>query len=76
MSQNIFFQKEINYLGHIVGYGVIKIDPSRVERIRSLPIPSDKKAVKRFFFATLATMARGTLKGALIGSKPKMFYNE
>ena len=43
-----FFLKEINYLGHIVGDGVIKIDPSRVESIRTLPVPLDKKAVKRF----------------------------
>ena len=43
-----FFQREVEYLGHIVSEKGIKTDPKKIEAIVNCPIPSSKKQVKSF----------------------------
>ena len=43
-----FFQREVEYLGHIVSERGIKTDPKKIEVIVNWPIPSCKKPVKCF----------------------------
>ena len=40
-----FFKSHIKYLGHIVGDGELRIDPSRIEAIKQLPVPRNRKSL-------------------------------
>ena len=40
-----FFLQEVPWLGHIIGDGVVKADPSKIETIVNMPEPSDKAAL-------------------------------
>ena len=40
------------YLGHVVGSGTVSPDPSKLEAIRSFPIPTTKKQVRAFLGLT------------------------
>ncbi|KAI9565072.1 putative uncharacterized protein K02A2.6-like [Daphnia sinensis] len=42
-----FFLKEVPWLGHVIGDGVVKVDPSKVEAIVNMPEPPDKAALIR-----------------------------
>ncbi|XP_045030439.1 uncharacterized protein K02A2.6-like [Daphnia magna] len=42
-----FFLKEVPWLGHVIGDGVVKVDPSKVEAIVNMPEPTDKAALVR-----------------------------
>ena len=43
-----FFQKKINYLGHVIENGIISIDASRTDTIVSFPPPTNVKSLRRF----------------------------
>ena len=43
-----FFQKSINYLGHVISENSIHIDPNRVKAIVDLPVPKDVKGLRSF----------------------------
>ena len=43
-----FFQREVEYLGHIVSEKDIKRDPKKIQAIVNWPIPSCRKQVKNF----------------------------
>ena len=43
-----FFQTKINYLGHVIENGKISLDPERVKKIVSFPVPHNVKALRRF----------------------------
>ena len=47
-EKTTLFQKEVTYLGHVVGEMGISTDPSKISAIESWPIPSQRKDVKRF----------------------------
>ena len=47
-SKCMFKQKEISFLGHMVGPYGIKLDPNNVTAIRDLKEPKDIKGVRRF----------------------------
>ena len=47
-EKTTLFQKEVTYLGHVVGEMGISTDPSKISAIESWPIPSKRKDVKRF----------------------------
>ena len=40
-----FFLQEVPWLGHIIGDGEVKADPSKIEAIVNMPEPSDKAAL-------------------------------
>ena len=42
-----YFMKELPWLGHIIGEGVIKVDPAKVEAIVNMPEPSGKADLVR-----------------------------
>ena len=42
-----FFMKELPWLGHIIGEGVIKVDPAKVEEIVNMPEPSGSGSTTR-----------------------------
>ena len=42
-----FFLQRVPWLGHIIGDGVVKADPSKIEAIVNMPEPSDKAALIR-----------------------------
>jgi len=41
-------QKEVEYLGYVIGFGKIKPQVGKVEAIQSFPVPATKKKVKSF----------------------------
>jgi len=43
--------KELKYMGHILTTNGIKPDPAKVQSIKGMPIPEDKKSMKRFLGA-------------------------
>jgi hypothetical protein len=43
-----FYQKEVEYLGVIIGQGKVKMDPVKVEGIANWPTPSTVKEVRSF----------------------------
>ena len=47
-----FLQKEVDYLGYIVGTGQVKADPGRIEAISSWPVPKDIHELRSFLGMT------------------------
>lgn len=43
-----FFLKEVPWLGHVIGEGLVEVDPSNVEAIVNMPDPSGKAHLVRF----------------------------
>lgn len=43
-----FFQRELQYLGHIIGGGKVSLDPKRISVIQNFPTPKNVKEVRRF----------------------------
>src|SRR5215469_2799860 len=43
-----FLQEEVDYLGYIVGSGKIKVDPKKVEAIKTWPPPWDVTELRSF----------------------------
>ena len=48
-EKSSFFQKEIEYLGHIVSSKGIHVDPRKIETIASWPRPKNVHKVRSFF---------------------------
>ena len=48
LSKCQFLQREASFLGHIAGNGKIRLDPKKIEAVRSFPVPSNKKQIKPF----------------------------
>lgn len=48
VSKSKFCQREIRYLGYIVGNGCLKVDPEKVTSIREFPLPKTPRQVRRF----------------------------
>ncbi len=38
-------QKEVSFMGHVMGEGGLKVDESKIEAIKNMPTPTDKKGV-------------------------------
>jgi len=51
-SPNVNLAKPLNYLGHIVGGGKLKIDPFKVAVIANWPKPQSATEVRSFLGAT------------------------
>ncbi len=43
----LFSQTKVKFLGHMIEDGQLSVDPSKVEAIRKLPSPGDRKGLKR-----------------------------
>ena len=43
-----FFQRKINYLGHVISEHSIQVDPERIKAITTLPAPQNTKSLRRF----------------------------
>lgn len=52
MDKSKFCQKEIQYLGYIIGQGCLKTDPSKLEAITDFPLPKTARQVRRFIGMT------------------------
>lgn len=48
VNKSKFCQKEIKYLGYIVGNGCLKVDSDKVKSIKEFPIPKSPRQVRRF----------------------------
>ncbi|GBP06340.1 Transposon Tf2-6 polyprotein [Eumeta japonica] len=48
IGKSKFCQREIRYLGYIVGNGCLKVDPEKVEVIKNFPYPKSPKQIRRF----------------------------
>lgn len=48
IAKSKFCQKQIRYLGYIVGNGCLKVDPEKVETIKTFPVPKTPKQLRRF----------------------------
>ena len=44
----IFFREEIDFVGHIVGRGVVKMDPDKISAIRDRMVPKNPTEVRSF----------------------------
>lgn len=47
-----FVEKEVKYLGHIIGKGYKKLSPDRIQGILSIPPPKTKRDVRRLLGLT------------------------
>lgn len=47
-TKSVFFAKEVEYLGHIVGNGQIKISPKKIEVIRDYMAPENIRQLRSF----------------------------
>ena len=52
IGKSKFCQREIKYLGYIVGNGCLKVDPEKIKSIAEFPLPKTPKQVRRFFGMT------------------------
>lgn len=43
-----FAQSTVEYLGHIIGNGEVRMDPGKVAAVRDWPIPKNKKELQKF----------------------------
>lgn len=41
-------QKEIKYLGYIVGQGCLRTDPNKVEAVVNFPLPKSQRQIRRY----------------------------
>ena len=48
LSKCTFYQKEIQYLGHIISTQGIAVDPSKIKAIKEWPIPRNVSEVRSF----------------------------
>jgi hypothetical protein len=51
LSKCKFFMEEVEYLGFIIGHGVVGLSPARVKSITEMPPPKSIKSLQRFFGA-------------------------
>ena len=63
-----FLREESRFLGHVVGGGQIKPDPSKIEAVRNFPTPDCQKKVKSFL--GLASYYRKFIEGFAKIAKP------
>lgn len=52
INKSKFCQREIRYLGYIVGNGCLKVDPEKVQSIVEFPLPKTTKLLRRFIGMT------------------------
>jgi hypothetical protein len=81
-SKCYFALKEIKYLGHIIGNGIIKPDPAKIEVLKSYPKPRNQTEIRIFlgfvgyyrdFIEALATLAGPLYK--LLKKNAKFDFN-
>lgn len=60
-SKCIFFQKSVNFLGHIVSEKGVHTDPNKIEAVKNWPVPRNAKHVRSFL--GLASYYRKFVKG-------------
>jgi len=53
LDKSEWVRKEVQYLGYIIGEGVLKMDPSKTEDILKIPIPPDASWAQRDFIENL-----------------------
>ena len=78
-SKSEFFKSQVSYLGHIVSEEGIRTDPSKIEVVKTWPVPKSVKDVRQCFGFTgyykrfiegYSSIAR-PLNDLLIGNSPK-----
>lgn len=52
VQKSSFAMKEIKYLGYIVGNGVLKTDPEKIQAISEFPVPTTIRQLRRFLGLT------------------------
>ena len=48
MTKCLFFQQEVDYLGHIVGINGVKPDPAKIKAIKEWKQPKNVKELRSF----------------------------
>ena len=48
LDKSEWLRKEVQYLGYIIGQGVLKMDPSKTEAILKIPLPQDTREEGRY----------------------------
>ncbi|KAG7664871.1 uncharacterized protein J8A68_001597 [[Candida] subhashii] len=65
-----FFKRKIQYLGHIISKGRVRISPSKIDAVREWQFPKTKREMKSAL--GLASFCRKAIKGYSILVKPLM----
>lgn len=65
-----FFQRSVKYLGHVVSKNGVKTDPSKIETLKSWPVPSNLKELRSFL--GLQDIIAGSYKAILPSLSPCM----
>jgi len=52
LSKNAFGHAQIQFLGHILGGGVVKPITAKVDAIKNFPVPGNKTELVRFLGTT------------------------
>lgn len=53
VEKSRFCQKEIKYLGYIVGQGCLRTDPNKVEAVVNFPLPKSQRQIRRYVEMTV-----------------------
>lgn len=48
LDKSEWLKNEVQYLGHVIGRGVLKMDPSKTEDILKIPAPTDTRQDGRY----------------------------
>lgn len=48
VEKSRFLQKQVKYLGHIIGHGIIQTDTDEVQAIRNYPLQKSVRQLRRF----------------------------
>ena len=77
ISKCKFFKKSITYLGHIITERGVKIDPSRIEKIKLWPTLRNIREVRSFLrnYSQLTTPFTDLLKGQTRKSTKPIVWN-
>ena len=73
-SKCAFFQREVQYLGHIISREGVATDPKKTEKVKSWPIPTSTKEVQQFL--GFASYYRRFIKGFSEVARPLHLLTE
>lgn len=72
LEKSEFYKNEVEFLGYIVGYNVIKTDPRKIETIQNYPLPTTLRQLRSFL--GMSGYYRKFIKNYALITKPLTTY--